>query len=67
MGYRFVGYFRRRRKLSLFSPSSSIINPAKAINELGWRPRHVGFVEEIDIHYKAWAAHQAAAEASDSK
>jgi len=38
----------------------SIINPAKAINELGWRPRHVGFVEEIGTYYKAWAAHKAA-------
>lgn len=36
-----------------------IINPAKIINELGWKPRHVGFVEEIDLHYKAWAAHKA--------
>ncbi len=33
------------------------------MNELGWRPRHVGFVEEIDIYYKAWAAHKAAQEA----
>jgi len=40
----------------------SIINPAKAINELGWRPRHVGFVEEIGTYYKAWAAHKAAQE-----
>jgi hypothetical protein len=40
------------------SPSPSIINPAKAINELDWKPRHVGFVEEIDIYYKAWAAHK---------
>ncbi|CAF1409858.1 unnamed protein product [Rotaria sp. Silwood1] len=40
--------------------TDSIINPAKAMNELGWRPRHVGFVEEIDTYYKAWAAHKAA-------
>lgn len=39
--------------------TDSIINPAKAINELGWRPRHVGFVEEIGIYYKSWAAHRA--------
>jgi nucleoside-diphosphate-sugar epimerase len=44
----------------------SIINPAKAINELGWKPRHVGFVEEIDTYYKAWAAHKAAQEATPS-
>jgi len=41
--------------------TDSIINPAKAINELGWQPRHVGFVEEIDTYYKAWAAHKSAA------
>jgi UDP-glucose 4-epimerase len=40
--------------------TDSIINPAKAINELGWRPRHVGFVEEIGTYYKAWAAHKKA-------
>ncbi|CAF2612584.1 unnamed protein product [Rotaria sp. Silwood2] len=38
--------------------TDSIINPAKAMNELGWRPRHVGFVEEIETYYKAWAAHK---------
>jgi nucleoside-diphosphate-sugar epimerase len=59
MGYRLVSGEARisRRPLGLsFFPS--IINPAKAINELGWKPRHVGFVEEIDIYYKAWAAHK---------
>jgi len=40
--------------------TDSIINPAKAINELGWQPRHVGFVEEIGTYYKAWAAHKSA-------
>jgi len=40
--------------------TDSIINPAKAINELGWKPRHVGYVEEIDTYYKAWAAHKSA-------
>lgn len=41
-----------------------IINPAKAMNELGWRPRHVGFLEEIDTYYKAWVAHKAAQQAN---
>ncbi|CAF2753867.1 unnamed protein product [Rotaria sp. Silwood2] len=44
--------------------TDSIINPAKAMNELGWRPRHIGFVEEIDTYYKAWAAYKAAQETS---
>jgi nucleoside-diphosphate-sugar epimerase len=44
----------------------SIINPAKAINELGWRPKHVGFVEEIETYYKAWAAHKSAQETKPS-
>ncbi len=44
----------------------SIINPAKAMNELGWRPRHVGFVEEIDTYYKAWAAYKSAQQTTRS-
>ncbi|CAF1381301.1 unnamed protein product [Rotaria sordida] len=44
--------------------TDSIINPAKAMNELGWRPRHVGFIEEIDTYYKAWAAHKDAQKAA---
>ncbi|CAF1096324.1 unnamed protein product [Adineta steineri] len=47
--------------------TDSIINPAKAINELGWHPRHVGFVEEIGIYYKAWAAHQSTQEIKSSE
>jgi len=46
--------------------TDSIINPAKAINELGWRPRHVGFVEELGTYYKAWAAHKASQESTPS-
>ncbi|CAF1280084.1 unnamed protein product [Rotaria sp. Silwood1] len=42
--------------------TDSIINPAKAMNELGWWPRHVGFVEEIETCYKAWVAHKATQE-----
>lgn len=36
------------------------------MNELGWRPRHVGFVEEIGIYYKAWAAHKAEKQSAPS-
>jgi UDP-glucose 4-epimerase len=46
--------------------TDSIINPAKAINELGWKPRHVGFVEEIDTYYKSWAAHKTVQETTSS-
>lgn len=38
--------------------TDSIINPAKAIDQLGWRPRHVGYLEEIEIYYKSWLAHK---------
>jgi UDP-glucose 4-epimerase len=31
-----------------------IINPAKAINQLNWKPRHVGFLHEIETYYKSW-------------
>ncbi len=62
MGHRFVSDWSDRQENICFF-STRIINPAKAMNELGWRPRHVGFVEEIDIYYKAWAAHKAAQEA----
>jgi len=60
MGYRFVCYLLVYffLKIIIFH-FFRIINPAKAMNELGWRPRHVGFVEEVDIYYKSWAAHRA--------
>ena len=38
--------------------TDSIINPVKAINQLGWRPKHVGFVQEIETYYKSWNAYK---------
>ncbi len=38
--------------------TDSIINPAKAIDQLGWRPRHVGYVQEIETYYKSWNAYK---------
>jgi len=46
--------------------TDSIINPAKAIDEVGWRPRHVGFVEEIGTYYEAWAANKRTQEVKPS-
>jgi UDP-glucose 4-epimerase len=36
--------------------TDSIINPAKAIDQLGWRPKHVGYVQELETYYKSWLA-----------
>lgn len=38
--------------------TDSIINPSKAIDQLGWRPKHVGYLEEIEIYYKSWLAYK---------
>ncbi|CAF1199838.1 unnamed protein product [Didymodactylos carnosus] len=38
--------------------SDSIINPAKAMDQLGWRPRHIGYLHEILLYYKSWEAHK---------
>jgi len=35
-----------------------IINPQKAFDLLGWRPNHVGIVEEIELYYKSWKQHK---------
>jgi len=35
-----------------------IINPKKAMAHLGWFPRHVGVVEEIDTYFMSWKANQ---------
>lgn len=34
---------------------SIVITGAKATNELGWQPRHIGFLAEIDRYYRAWS------------
>ncbi|CAF3768469.1 unnamed protein product [Rotaria sordida] len=38
--------------------TDSIINPSKAIDQLGWRPKHVGYIQEIETYYKSWAAYK---------
>jgi len=31
-----------------------LINPQKAYDLLGWKPSHVGIINEIDIYYNSW-------------
>jgi len=31
-----------------------IINPQKAMDELGWKPNHVGFLAEVETYYQSW-------------
>jgi hypothetical protein len=33
-------------------------NPQKAIDVLGWQPRHLGIIEELELTYEALKAHQ---------
>ena len=37
---------------------SQHVDSSKAARLLGWRPRHAGFVDEIDRLYLAWRAHR---------
>ena len=32
------------------------VDPGKAERLLGWRPRHHGFVDDVDLFYRAWRA-----------
>jgi len=32
------------------------IRPTKAIELLGWTPRHLGFLDDIELYYHAWKA-----------
>ena len=34
------------------------IDARKAVRLLGWQPRHGGFLDEADLYYRAWRAHQ---------
>ncbi|CAF2405807.1 unnamed protein product [Rotaria sp. Silwood2] len=45
--------------------TDSIINPSKAIDQLGWRPKHVGYIQEIETYYKSWAAYKQQQAATD--
>jgi hypothetical protein len=38
--------------------TDSIINPAKALDQLGWRPKHIGHIQEIETYYKSWKAYK---------
>lgn len=38
--------------------TDSIINPTKAIEQLGWRPKHIGYIQEIETYYKSWNAYK---------
>ncbi|PYM89362.1 MAG: NAD-dependent epimerase [Candidatus Rokuibacteriota bacterium] len=38
---------------------SQHVDARKAVRLLGWQPRHGGFVDEADVYYRAWRAHQA--------
>ncbi|CAF1064601.1 unnamed protein product [Didymodactylos carnosus] len=31
-----------------------IINPKKITDQLGWTPKHVGYLHEIEIYYQSW-------------
>jgi len=33
-----------------------IVSPAKAMNLLGWQPKHLGYLNEIDVYYKSYMA-----------
>jgi hypothetical protein len=44
-------------KLQIFE-ATVVCNPRKAIELLGWFPRHVGPVEQMDILYSSWQAHK---------
>ncbi len=34
------------------------LDARKAVRLLGWQPRHGGFLDEADLYYRAWRAHQ---------
>ena len=34
------------------------VDGRKAVRLLGWQPRHGGFLDEADLYYRAWRAHQ---------
>ena len=36
------------------------VDARKAERVLAWRPRHRGFVDEVDVYFAAWKSHQAA-------
>jgi hypothetical protein len=43
---------------SEISDITVVANPQKAIDVLGWQPRHLGIIEELEISYEAFKAHK---------
>ena len=37
---------------------SQHVDSGKAVRLLGWQPRHGGFLDEVEVFYRAWKAHQ---------
>ncbi|HLB82755.1 MAG TPA: NAD-dependent epimerase/dehydratase family protein [Gemmatimonadales bacterium] len=37
---------------------SQHVDASKAMRLLGWQPRHTGFLDDVDVYYRAWKAHQ---------
>ncbi len=37
---------------------SQLVDARKATRSLGWQPRHLGFLHEVEAYYRAWKAHQ---------
>ena len=37
------------------------VDSGKAVRLLGWQPRHGGFLDEVEVFYRAWKARQGVA------
>ena len=35
------------------------VDGRKAVRRLGWQPRHIGFVDEVETFFDSWKARQA--------
>jgi hypothetical protein len=35
---------------------SQHVDSGKAVRLLGWQPRHGGFLDEVEVFYRAWKA-----------
>lgn len=64
-----AGWDEKKHKIVIRQPSPDairvlnweanvIINPERAIHQLGWKPHHHGLLVEIDTVYRAWKAHK---------
>ena len=43
-------------KTSVWFNQNEFITSQKACSQLGWVPRHLGVIDDVDIHYRAWKA-----------